>query len=79
MSTVERIFFLEEEQDLTSCDITGLVSFLVLRMWFGKAVDDFNEQIQQEGSDAPQLVATIQNGFISESASLSHSFDERVD
>ena len=44
----------------------GLTSFLVLRMWFGKAVDDFNAAIVQEGKNAPQLIASVSNGFVSE-------------
>lgn len=43
----------------------GITSFLVLRMWFGKAVEDFNRDISKEGADAPQLIAATSNGFIS--------------
>jgi hypothetical protein len=43
--------------------IVGLVSFLILRMWFGKAADDFNNDIQNQGSKGPQLVANTGNGF----------------
>ncbi len=45
----------------------GITSFLVLRMWFGKAVEDFNRAISKDGSDAPQLIAATSNGFVSES------------
>ncbi|KAA1472594.1 hypothetical protein DENSPDRAFT_191312 [Dentipellis sp. KUC8613] len=41
----------------------GLTAFLVLRMWFGKAVEDFNRAIQEAGKSAPQLVASTNNGF----------------
>ncbi|KAI5124661.1 hypothetical protein M0805_004269 [Coniferiporia weirii] len=41
----------------------GLTAFLVLRMWFGKAVDDFNSGIIALGGEAPQVVASIGNGF----------------
>jgi len=41
----------------------GLVSFLVIRMWFGKAVEDFNTAITEGGSGAPHLIAQISNGF----------------
>jgi len=42
----------------------GLTSFLVIRMWFGKAVEDFNTTISKEGGSAPALVANTSNGFI---------------
>ena len=32
-------------------------------MWFGKAVDDFNQSIELEGANAPHLIAGISNGF----------------
>jgi hypothetical protein len=34
-------------------------------MWFGKAVEDFNTDIAQGGSNAPQLIAQTGNGFTS--------------
>ena len=43
----------------------GLTSFLVIRMWFGKAVEDFNRAIEQGGNNAPQLIAQLSNGFTS--------------
>jgi len=43
--------------------MTGLTSFLIIRMWFGKAVEDFNNAIVKGGTDAPQLIAQISNGF----------------
>lgn len=42
----------------------GLTSFLVIRMWFGKAVEDFNTSIIEGGSSSPALVAAVSNGFI---------------
>ncbi|KXN84826.1 hypothetical protein AN958_12120 [Leucoagaricus sp. SymC.cos] len=41
----------------------GLTSFLILRMWFGKAVQDFNSSIQAQGSQGPKLVADTGNAF----------------
>ena len=41
----------------------GLSSFLIIRMWFGKAVDDFNETIELEGVNGPHLIAELSNGF----------------
>ncbi|KLO20286.1 hypothetical protein SCHPADRAFT_864278 [Schizopora paradoxa] len=43
--------------------MTGLTSFLILRIWFGKSVDDFNIALLQSGSDAPDLVASVGSGF----------------
>lgn len=48
----------------------GLTSFLILRMWFGKAVEDFNTTIIEGGSNSPQLLAETSNGFASECYSL---------
>ena len=48
--------------------MVGLTSFLVLRMWFGKAVEDFNTSILQGGQNSPALVAATSNGFVSEFA-----------
>ena len=50
--------------------LVGITSFLVIRMWFGKAVEDFNRAIFKEGSDAPQLIAYTSNGFVSECTTL---------
>lgn len=41
----------------------GLTAFLVIRMWFGKAVEDFNAAISKQGNGAPQLIASTSNGF----------------
>ncbi|KAJ7220303.1 hypothetical protein GGX14DRAFT_434123 [Mycena pura] len=43
--------------------LVGIVSFLILRMWFGKAADDFNQSIVLEGSAGPQLIAAVGNAF----------------
>ena len=43
----------------------GLTSFLVIRMWFGKAVEDFNATILKGGDSSPALVAATSNGFVS--------------
>ncbi|KAL5534202.1 hypothetical protein ACEPAG_664 [Sanghuangporus baumii] len=43
----------------------GLTAFLVIRMWFGKAIDDFNSGIKSMGNDGPALVASAGNGFTS--------------
>ncbi|KAG2120922.1 uncharacterized protein F5147DRAFT_663763 [Suillus discolor] len=43
--------------------LIGLGSTLIIFMWFGKAADDFNQSIQGQGSNGPQLIATIGNAF----------------
>jgi len=43
--------------------IIGLMAFLILRMWFGKSVDEFNRSIQALGSQGPPLVASVGNAF----------------
>lgn len=43
--------------------MTGLTSFLILRMWFGKAVRDFNTSIEAQGRQGPKLVADTGNAF----------------
>jgi hypothetical protein len=45
--------------------VLGLTSFLVIRMWFGKAVEDFNQAIVEAGNSAPHLIAQLSNGFTS--------------
>ena len=50
---------------LTTSTFEGLTSFLILRMWFGKAVEDFNRTIIEDGTGGPQLVADTSNGFTS--------------
>ncbi|KAK7044089.1 hypothetical protein VNI00_007805 [Paramarasmius palmivorus] len=41
----------------------GITSFLIVRMWFGKAVEDFNRSIRQMGQDGPQFIAGDSNAF----------------
>jgi hypothetical protein len=43
--------------------LIGLTAFLVLRMWFGKAVQDFNASIEAGGQQAAQLIASEGNAF----------------
>ncbi|KAF9241347.1 hypothetical protein BU15DRAFT_45017 [Melanogaster broomeanus] len=43
--------------------VLGLGSFLVVRMYFGKAAADFNLSIQGQGTSGPQLIASTSNGF----------------
>ncbi|KAF8898703.1 hypothetical protein BD779DRAFT_30792 [Infundibulicybe gibba] len=43
--------------------IIGLTSFLIVRMWFGKAIQDFNNSIQAQGQQGPKLVASTGNAF----------------
>ncbi|KAJ6575153.1 hypothetical protein B0H19DRAFT_1022011 [Mycena capillaripes] len=41
----------------------GITSFLILRMWFGKAADDFNDSIALQGPNGPQIIANVGNAF----------------
>ncbi|KAL4069578.1 hypothetical protein V8B97DRAFT_2008118 [Scleroderma yunnanense] len=43
--------------------VVGLASFLIIRMYFGKAASDFNQSIQGQGTNGPQLIANISNAF----------------
>jgi len=43
--------------------LNGLTTFLIIRMWFGKAVDDFNASIVSQGQNGPQLIASTGNAF----------------
>ncbi|KAJ8522567.1 hypothetical protein ONZ45_g913 [Pleurotus djamor] len=43
--------------------LIGLTSFLIVRMWFGKAVQDFNNSIMAQGPQGPKLVANTGNAF----------------
>ncbi|KAJ7597073.1 hypothetical protein C8J56DRAFT_306900 [Mycena floridula] len=40
----------------------GITAFLVVRMWFGKSVTDFNSTVQFMGN-GPELVANLGNAF----------------
>ncbi|KAF8640467.1 hypothetical protein AX17_000130 [Amanita inopinata Kibby_2008] len=41
----------------------GLTAFTVIRMWFGKAVQDFNNSIASQGNNGPKLIADLGNAF----------------
>jgi len=43
--------------------LVGLAAFLIVRMYFGKAADDFNQSIQGQGVNGPQLIANTSNAF----------------
>lgn len=43
----------------------GVTAFLIIRMWFGKAVQDFNASIVAQGQQGPKLIASIGNAFTS--------------
>jgi len=43
--------------------LIGITSFLVIRMWFGKAVQDFNNSIIAQGQQGAKLVANTGNAF----------------
>jgi hypothetical protein len=59
--------------------VLGLTSFLVIRMWFGKAVEDFNQAIVDGGNNAPQLIAQLSNGFTSTcSCSVSSTLESDI-
>ena len=54
------------------------MAFLVIRMWFGKAVRDFNKAVQLLGPVGPALVANTGNAFTSEFCAAYLSPDEGV-
>jgi len=41
----------------------GITSYFVIRMWFGRAIDDFNQDLSLLGKAAPELQASVGNGF----------------
>jgi len=41
----------------------GISSFLIVRMWFEKAIDDFNKNVIAQGTKGPELMAAAGNGF----------------
>ena len=50
--------------------VIGITAFLIVRMWFGKAAQDFNASISfsvSQSDDAPDLKVVIGNGFTSAS------------
>ncbi|KAF9481398.1 hypothetical protein BDN70DRAFT_803453 [Pholiota conissans] len=44
--------------------IIGLSSFAIIRVWFEKAVQDFNQGIAVQGKEGPKLIASLGNAFI---------------
>jgi hypothetical protein len=50
--------------------LLGLTSFLIIRMWFGKSVQDFNNAVQLQTTSAPSLISELSNGFTSPSSRL---------
>lgn len=42
----------------------GITTFLIVRMWFGKGVEDFNKSIKMM-TDQPKVKADNGNGFTS--------------
>lgn len=45
--------------------MSGITSFLIARIWFGKAADDFNQSVDLMGSSGTTLVANLSNAFTS--------------
>jgi len=43
--------------------LIGLSTFLIIRMWFEEAASDFNQTIESQGTDGPNLIAGAGNGF----------------
>jgi len=43
--------------------LIGITSFLIVRMWFGKAVQDFNSSVEAAGQNGPELIANLGNAF----------------
>ncbi|KIY71597.1 hypothetical protein CYLTODRAFT_389979 [Cylindrobasidium torrendii FP15055 ss-10] len=43
--------------------LTGITSLLIVRMWYGKGVDDFNKSIQMIITNPPRVHADLGNGF----------------
>jgi hypothetical protein len=43
--------------------LVGLTTLLIVRMWFGKAIQDFNASIAQQGKNGPSLIASSGNAF----------------
>jgi len=52
--------------------LIGMTVYLVLRLWFGKMALDFNQAITKQGTNGPQLVATVGNAFTM--AWVAHAF-----
>lgn len=43
--------------------LIGITSFLIIRMWFGEAVQDFNSSIEAQAAEGAALVAATGNAF----------------
>jgi len=43
----------------------GITAVLIVRIWFEKAIDDFNQSIIAQGKNGPELLAATGNGFTS--------------
>jgi hypothetical protein len=43
--------------------LISVTSYLILRMWFGKAVQDFNASIAAQGQQGPKVIASLGNAF----------------
>jgi len=41
----------------------GISAVVIVRIWFEKAIEDFNKSIIAQGKNAPELVASASNGF----------------
>jgi len=41
----------------------GITAVLIVRIWFEKAIDDFNQSIIAQGKNGPELLAATGNGF----------------
>jgi len=59
-------FFYMDCNTLVDYEKKGITAFLIIRMWFGKAVQDFNASIAAQGKNGPQLIADLGNAFTSE-------------
>jgi len=44
--------------------VVGLSSFAIIRVWFEKAVQDFNQSLAAQGKEGPELIASLGNAFI---------------
>jgi hypothetical protein len=58
---------------LSDDDTIGLTTLLIVRMWFGKAIQDFNASIAQQGKNGPSLIASSGNAFTSQFVLPIHS------
>lgn len=45
--------------------LSGLLCWLIVRLWLAKAINDFNKSIVSPSKNANELVAAAGNGFIS--------------